>query len=488
MSFSRSAGVLCHISSLPGKYGIGTLGKEAYAFADLIKLSGVTYWQILPLMQTGYGDSPYSSVFCNSGNPYFLDLETFAREGLLTEAELTAAQLPEGDIDYGRLYRERYETLRLAFSRFATDEKEFLAYLKGGSAEDYALFMTAKTVFGGDFRSWDEEIKRHDSAALAALKTEHKTEYLFWQFLQFEFQKQWKKLKDYCNGMGIKIIGDLPLYVAYDSADVWAHPELFELDEELNPKLVAGVPPDYFCATGQLWGNPVYRWAQHEKEGFSWWNQRLTHAFEWYDVLRIDHFRGIDRFYAIPYGSKTAEIGSWLEGPKDKLFQGMRGSVIAEDLGVVDEGVTALVKRTGFPGMKVLLFAFDGNENNPFLPHNYTKNCVVYTGTHDNDTVYGYLATLSKKDRLLFRRRVEKETERMGLPHERYLIKALSALALQSEAALAVLPVQDILGLDNASRMNYPGTESGNWRFRLKQLPSKYRMKKFWLTVKKFRR
>lgn len=473
----KETGVLCHISSLPGKYGIGSLGKEAYKFAKLLAKSGVRYWQVLPLVQTGYGDSPYSSVACTSGNPYFIDLDMLAGEGLLTKQELLAAQ-HTGVVDYGALYNERYVTLRKAFSRFFFDSEEFRAFVKSGVCEDYALFMTAKKVYGENFLVWDEPLKYRDPEALEKLRTDFHEEYLFSNFLQYEFRRQWQALKSYCNGLGIKIIGDIPLYVAGDSADVWAHPELFKLDKELRPTKVAGVPPDYFSETGQLWGNPIYDWAVHEKEKFAWWTMRLNHALETYDIVRIDHFRGIDRYYEIPAFAENATKGEWKAGPGKKLFAGIgdRSRFIAEDLGIMDEGVVALREELGFPGMKVMLFAFDGNPKNDFLPANIPENSVCYTGTHDNDTVAGYVKSLSAEDLLLFRSRVaqalqeQKKFIRLGKRPEE-ISEALCKLVLSTKANLAVLPVQDILGLDNSARMNRPSTEHGNWCFRLERMP-----------------
>lgn len=492
---TRAAGVLCHISSLPGKYGIGSLGKEAYRFAKLIAKSGARYWQILPFVQTGYGDSPYSSVSCNSGNPYFIDLEKLAAEGLLTAEELRAARHAGAAVDYGALYNERYMTLRKAFSRFNFDHSEFRAFVKSGVAEDYALFMTAKQVYGENFLAWEFPLKFRDADALEKLRTDFHEEYLFWNFLQYEFRRQWFALKAYCNGLGLKIIGDIPLYVAADSTDVWAHPELFKLDKELRPVKVAGVPPDYFSETGQLWGNPIYDWAAHEKEGFRWWKQRLESAFLLYDIVRIDHFRGIDRYYEIPAFAEDAVNGAWQDGPKEKLFAGIanRENIIAEDLGVMDEGVTALRTKLGFPGMKVLLFAFDGNEENEFLPENITENSVCYTGTHDNDTVAGYVKSLSTEEFLLFRSRVAAALAEEGIwsplgDSGKGFPEAFVRLALASRAALAVIPIQDVLGLDNSARMNYPGTNEGNWKFRLDKMPHGKPMTRMKKLIKKYKR
>ena len=477
MDNTRSAGVLLHISSLPGKYGIGSLGKEAYRFAKRLARAGVRYWQILPLVQTGYGDSPYQSVSCSSGNPYFIDLDLLEGQGLLTKKELKPLRR-KGDVDYGALYTERYQTLRTAYSRFFFDSAEFRAYVDEGTHEDYALFMTAKTVFGGSFCDWEEGIRRREPQALEKLRTDYHEEYLFWQFLQYEFDLQWKALKEYCNSLGIRIIGDIPLYVAYDSADVWAHPELFKLDGELKPAKVAGVPPDYFSETGQLWGNPVFDWTAHKKEDYRWWRARLAQALKTYDLVRIDHFRGLDRYYEIDAGEETAVNGAWQDGPKDELFEGVDLSrIIAEDLGEMDDGVRSLIRRTGLPGMKVLLFAFDGDEDNAFLPHNIHENSVCYTGTHDNDTVAGYVKSLTAEEFLLLRSRVAKELDlvgmniRIGQTPERFA-KTLTEIAMASSAGLAVVPVQDMMGLDNTCRMNHPGTNGGNWCWRLKKLPS----------------
>lgn len=493
MKTIRESGVLCHISSLPGKYGIGSLGKEAYRFAKSLAKCGVKYWQVLPLVQTGFGNSPYSSVSCTSGNPYFIDLELLAAQGLITREELRGAE-KKGEIDYAALYAERYPLLRKAFSRFFFDSEEFRAYVKSGVSEDYALFMTAKTVFGGGFTDWEEGIRDRDPEALERLRTDHHEEYLFWNFLQYEFTLQWTALKDFCNARGVKLIGDIPLYAAYDSADVWANPELFKLDKKRKPVKVAGMPPDYFSPTGQLWGNPVYDWKAHEKQDFCWWKARLRHALEIYDTVRIDHFRGIDRYYEIPFGDETAENGVWQDGPKEKLFAGIdKSSVIAEDLGTIDDGVRALLDRTGFSGMKVLLFAFDGNPDNPFLPENIGENSVCYTGTHDNDTVSGYLETLTAEEFILFRSRVAASLEKSGVAvplgkKGENFPKAFVHLAMSTASRLAVIPIQDALGLNNSARMNFPGRQDGNWQFRLEKQPSSGAWKNLKKIVKLYRR
>ncbi len=495
---TKSTGILCHISSLPGKYGIGNL-KDAARFALALSASGATHWQILPLVQTGFGDSPYQSVSCMSGNPYFIDLDGLGKMGLLKPKELKALRVRyknAAKVDYGALHGERYETLRLAFSRFPFDDDRFRAFVKEGKFEDYALFMTAKTVYGGSFCDWAEPLKRHRADALEQLRTEHHEEYLFWQFLQYIFWMQWEELHKLCRASGLKIIGDIPLYVAYDSADVWAHPGLFKLGEDLAPEKVAGVPPDYFSSTGQLWGNPVYNWREHEKDGFAWWTERLKDALGTYDLVRIDHFRGIDRYYEIDADAETAQSGEWKDGPKDRLFRRLgedKTRIIAEDLGVIDEGVRSLLRRMGFPGMKVLLFAFDGNPENPFLPHNLPANSVCYTGTHDNDTVAGYVKSLSSEEFILFRSRVAAELKACGLnaplgSSPANFARAFLEMALRSGSDLAIIPVQDLIAADNSCRMNYPGTQSGNWTFRLSRLPSAKHWRRLSNNIKKFRR
>ncbi len=497
MKKERKAGVLCHISSLPGKYGIGSLGKTAYAFARMLAKSGVRAWQILPPVQTGYGDSPYSSVSCYSGNPYFIDLELLAKDKLLEKKELekVRANYRAGEVDYGALYEERYSTLRKAFSRFAFDSEKFRAFVKSGRAEDYALFMTAKTVFGGSFPDWEDGIKHRDADALEKLRTDYHEEYLFWQFLQYEFWTQWDALHEECKRLGVSLVGDLPLYVAYDSADVWAHPELFKLDKDLKLTKVAGVPPDYFSEDGQLWGNPVYDWKAHGSTHFKWWTERLTFALSCFDFVRIDHFRGIDRYYEVDAGEKTAKSGTWCDGPKEKLFERLgedKSRIIAEDLGVIDDGVKTLLSKLGFPGMKVLLFAFNDDPENPFLPKNIKKNSVCYTGTHDNDTVKGYVDSLSAEEFYLLRSRVAMALAEQGisfrLKNAKKFPEAFIRLALRSEARLSVVPVQDLLGLGNEARMNFPGKQEGNWKFRLDKLPSHRAMARLHKMIKMYRR
>ncbi|MDE5721799.1 MAG: 4-alpha-glucanotransferase [Clostridia bacterium] len=479
----RGAGVLCHISSLPNKYGIGSLGKEAYEFADYLKKSHVKYWQILPLVQTGYGDSPYQSVCCNSGNPYFIDLEELKDEGLLDEEELESAQMPLGDIDYETLYNNRYNVLRLAYARFNIKDREFLNFIQNGGFDDYALFMSLKSRYGGSFDAFPLSYKYKEKFAVQEFKNSvYKSEYCFWQFVQFIFFKQWKKLKEYVNSLGIKIIGDVPLYVAYDSSDVWAHPEIFKLDSELKPTAVAGVPPDYFCDKGQLWGNPLYDWDVLSTQNYEWWIDRIEKASKLYDIIRIDHFRGLDRYYSIPAGRTTAEEGEWLPGPGMRLFNEIRRrlgdmEIIAEDLGILDSGVVKLRARTGFPGMKILQFAFDGSPDNLYLPKNIEENSVVYTGTHDNDTTFGFVNAMSEEEFKNFKTELRSALTSVRLVQpvvtREDAVYAMNALALASKAKIAILPVQDVLALGTESRMNIPSTVGGNWQFRLDKIPDR---------------
>ena len=489
--------MLCHISSLPNKYGIGSLGKEAYDFCDFLVKSKVKYWQILPLVQTGFGDSPYQSVCCNSGNPYFIDLTELCSQGLLTKEELKEQEEENKNIDYATLYNKRYGVLRKAYSRFNLQNPDFLKFVEDGEFEDYALFMALKTEYMGAFTSFPKEYKFRDKSALKKFKNQNRLEYLFWQFLQFEFFEQWKKLKAYVNEKGVKIIGDLPLYVAADSSDVWAKSHLFELDEDLNPVCVAGVPPDYFSKTGQLWGNPLYDWEEMEKEDYAWWINRVKSAKRLYDVIRIDHFRGLDRYFAIKNGEPTAENGEWRIGPKLNLFNAIEKElgfvdIIAEDLGILDDGVIELRDKTGFPGMKILLFAFDGNDDNDYLPQNTAENSVTYTGTHDNDTALGYLNTLGEKEFKTFKKQLRSalKSEDVSYPvvSREDCAAALVICALANKSNLSIIPVQDLLLLDNDARMNTPSLSQGNWQFRLQKMPSRYHSATLRKYIKQFNR
>lgn len=494
----RGAGILCHVSSLPNKYGIGTLGKEAYEFADFLKSAHVKYWQVLPIAHTGFGDSPYSSVACNSGNPLFIDLESLCDEGLLDDEELKACELPEGDVDYEAVINSKFPALRIAYARFNIRDSEFVKFVESGEAEDYAMFMSLKSRYEGSFDTFPDPYKYLENLALKEFKrNEYKSEYCFWLFVQFVFKKQWLKLKKYVNSLGIKLIGDIPLYVAYDSADVWARPELFRLDEDLKPTKVAGVPPDYFSKTGQLWGNPLYNWEVMKATDYEWWTGRMAHCKTMFDVIRIDHFRGFDRFWAIPADSQTAETGAWEDGPKAEFFQRILNKIgdfpiIAEDLGIIDSGVVQLLEQTGFPGMKVLLFAFDGSETNPYLPQNISQNSVAYTGTHDNATSLGFLKDMSDEQFKVFKTRLREvmNGQKIVCPFStrEEAARTLCMVTLACPSDLAILPIQDLLGLDNSARMNFPSVAEGNWKFRLDKIPSRYFASVMRKAVKEYKR
>ena len=474
----RSSGVLMHISSLPSPYGIGTMGKEARKFVDFLDKSGQKYWQILPICPTSYGDSPYQSFSSFAGNPYFIDLEILCKEKLLKKAECES--FPWGSnphyVDYGVMYNSRYALLKKAYVRFMKKQPEDFASFCEKEAEwleDYALFMALKDAHGGiAWFEWEKELKTREQKALSEAKETYADDILFYKMLQYLFFKQWWALKEYVNEKGIEIIGDVPIYVAGDSADVWANPAQFYLDENLDPIDVAGCPPDGFSATGQLWGNPLYRWGYHKETGYQWWISRLAYVFRLYDVVRIDHFRGFDEYFSIPYGAETAVDGHWEKGPGMDLFWKVRETlgekpVIAEDLGYVTDSVRELVRDSGFPGMKVLEFAFDSRDSgcaNDYLPHNYPVNSVAYTGTHDNETLAGWWGSISKDEQKLTR-----EYLCDTYTPEAELNKSLISLIMRSAAKWCVIPMQDYLGLDNKCRMNTPSTVGTNWKWRIRK-------------------
>lgn len=474
----RAAGILLPVTSLPSRYGIGCFSKSAYDFVDWLKKAGQCYWQILPLVPTSFGDSPYQSFSTYAGNPYLISLEALVEEGVLTEEECEAADFGENrkDIDYEKLYKNRYPLLRKAYERSNVSENpEYLRFVEenGWWLKDYALFMAVKERFEGKpWTEWAEDIRLRWGFALDYYRREQYYEIEFHQYLQYQFYKQWTKLKAYANENGVRIIGDIPIYVAMDSADAWAHPELFQLDEQNVPTAVAGCPPDGFSATGQLWGNPLYRWEYHENTGFKWWMERLEYCFRLYDVVRIDHFRGFDEYYSIPYGEETAMNGIWVKGPGIRLFNRMKevlGSreVIAEDLGYVTDSVRKLVSDSGFPGMKVLEFAFDSRDTgcaNDYLPHNYPENCVAYTGTHDNETLAGWFNSISREEMDMAR-----DYLCDAFTPKKYLHRAMISLIMRSAAKLCVIPLQDYLGYDNSARMNQPSTVGKNWKWRVSE-------------------
>lgn len=446
------------------------MGKEARAFADFLAAGGQRYWQLLPLGPTGYGDSPYQSFSTFAGNPYLIDLDFLAEEGLLTEPEYAGEDWGEDPqrVDFGLLYRKRYPVLKKAVRRLLErKEPEYETFLAENAhwLPDYALFMALKDAGGGTpWWQWPEELRRREPRALARTGEELREETDFWQGVQYLFFRQWQKLKEYVNGRGIGLIGDLPIYVALDSADVWAGPELFQLDRELVPTEVAGCPPDAFAADGQLWGNPLFDWERMEADGYAWWIGRIAHQLRLYDMLRIDHFRGFESYYAIPFGEGTARNGRWRPGPGMKLFRAVEAAlgqkdIIAEDLGYLTPEVRQMLAESGFPGMKVLQFAFDSREESDYLPHNYDKNCVVYVGTHDNDTALGWLDTVSPEDRRY-------AMDYLKLTGAEGYHWGLMRGAWASAAQLAVVTAQDLLGLGSGARMNTPSTLGGNWQWR----------------------
>lgn len=475
----RECGILLPIASLPSRYGIGTFSKEAYEFIDQLEEAGQDYWQILPLGPTGYGDSPYQSFSAFAGNPYFIDLEQLVEDELLTEEECEEADCGQNEryINYEAVYNTRFVVLRKAYERWKEQMEDMgknpAEYLEEDLCEEtkeYCFYAAVKRHFDQkSWTEWDEDIKLRKPEAVERYQKELADEIQFYEFQQMMFAKQWADLKQYAHDKGIRIIGDIPIYVAFDSADSWCHPELFQFDEECRPISVAGCPPDGFSATGQLWGNPLYRWDYHEETGFAWWMRRMEFCFELYDVVRVDHFRGFDEYYSIPAGEDTAMNGKWMKGPGIALFQKMKETfgkvdIIAEDLGFLTPTVLKLLEDTGFPGMKVLQFAFDSREKSNYLPYFYPHNCVVYTGTHDNDTVKGWYEVLSPEDKQL-----SIDYMNNGDSPEEEIPWDFIRLALASVADLAIIPIQDYLGCGKEARINTPSTLGSNWTWRLKE-------------------
>lgn len=466
----RTSGILMPISCLPSPYGIGSLGKEAYNFVDFLRDSGQYYWQILPISPTGYGDSPYQSFSAFAYNPYFIDLDMLIEEELLTEDEV--CQIDWGkdssSIDYLQLYRKRNTVLEKAVARMNPAEDEYIKFMEDNTEwlEDYALFMSIKTENGmRAFYDWPVELRdRHTDALLSEGKRLDKQVH-FWCAVQFLFFKQWQKLKKYANDNGVYIIGDIPMYVSPDSSDIWADSKLFQIGPNKNLTEVAGCPPDAFSLTGQLWGNPLYDWPYHQRTGYSWWVKRLKYSSEIYDVVRIDHFRGFSEYYAISALDKTAERGTWRKGPGIDFIRTIKENlpdiaIIAEDLGFITEDTKKLLEESGFPGMKVLQFAFDSRETSDYLPHNYIRNSVVYTGTHDNTTTEDWQYSAPAGD-------VEFAREYIGTHRHNEFTYGLIRAALSSVCDTAIIPMQDWLRLGKEARINTPSTLGGNWLWRM---------------------
>ncbi len=471
----RSSGVLLHISSLPGPGGIGTLGAEACAFADFLHDSGCSVWQVLPMGPTGYGESPYQSSSSYAGNPMLISLESLRDDGLLTctDAELTVKDSEE-NIDFPRVQELHEALLRRCFSE---SEKRLSAELSAFRSshpwvEDFALFTAVKYHFSQTmWGQWpDRAIRFREPEAMEKYRRELDEEIRYHIFCQYLFETQWQRLRAYCHKLGISIFGDMPIYVSEDSADTWTNPEVFQFDENLIPTKVAGVPPDYFSENGQLWGNPLYRWDYLESRHFDWWVMRMKRMAELYDIVRVDHFIGFANYYSIPYGSTNAKVGEWINAPGFSLFETLRQhigglQIIAEDLGVVSDRVKKLISATGYPGMRVLVFGFSGDDSNVHALSNWVENCVAYTGTHDNDTVLGYLKRVDPEE-------VSRARKELGFTALEDGPDAFVSAVFHSPANLVIVPMQDLLGLDNSARMNTPSTVGGNWRWRIGKMPT----------------
>ena len=468
----RKSGILMHISSLPGKCGIGKLGKEAYEFVDFLEKSGQKIWQVLPLSPTSYGDSPYQSFSIYAGNPYFIDFDTLKEEGLLKEEEYSGIDWGNdpAKVDFGKIYQNIWGVLKKAHKRFRKNpDKGYTRFVVKNKdwIFEYGTFMAIKFANKGKpWYEWEDSLRMHKSKAVKAAGKKYSNDIDFWCFVQYKFFSQWEKLKKHANSKGIEIIGDIPIYCAYDSVEVWAHPEYFYLDKNKKPVDVAGCPPDAFSADGQLWGNPLYRWDYMAKEKYRWWIDRIAAAQNLYDIIRIDHFRGFESYYSIPYGSKNAKKGEWKKGPDLKLFKEVKRKlgdvkIIAEDLGFLTKKVTKMLEGSGYPGMKVLEFAFDGDAENVYLPHNYkNSNNICYTGTHDNDTLAGWLENCDESTR----KYCEDYTNTNSTEET---VWALIRLAWSGISETAVAQMQDILCLGSEARMNTPSTLGENWQWRM---------------------
>ena len=473
MKFTRSSGVILHPTSLPGPDGIGDLGPEAYQWVNFLKEAGFSLWQILPLGPTGYGDSPYQAFSAFAGNPYLISTALLLDSDLLSGEDLNdRPAFPDEYVDYGGVFHWKFKLLDRAFARFQSHaspelKAEMAAFQTQESAwlEDFSLFMAIKeSQRGVSWDQWPEPLRNRQADALAAFRRSHPDSVMRHVFRQFLFYRQWQSLHAYAKEQGVQIIGDIPIFVAYDSAEVWARPELFYLDPQGKPTVVAGVPPDYFSPTGQLWGNPLYRWDVHQHSGYAWWIERIRSALKLVDILRVDHFRGFAAYWEVPAGMPTAEAGRWVPGPGAGLFEAIRAHlgglpIIAEDLGEITPDVFELRDRLELPGMKVTHFAFSGDPHHPFLPHNYPVNCVAYTGTHDNDTTVGWYQTTPEPERDFCRRYLARPCDDIAWD----LIRAVWS----SPAVMALAPLQDFLSLGSSARMNQPGRPSGNWGWRM---------------------
>ena len=474
MKFKRSSGILLHPTSLPGPNGIGDIGPGAHAWVDFLSKSGCGLWQVLPLGPTGYADSPYQSFSAFAGNPYLISPQTLLEEGLLHPDDLVdQPDLPEDRVDYGRMIPWKLTLLDRAYERFQVLSSPFLksAYSEFIEAQahwldDFALFMALKEAHdSAPWSTWETALRSRQKVALEKAKARLSDMIQRQNFRQFLFFRQWSSLRQHASREGIRLIGDIPIFVAHDSADVWANPELFYMKKNGMPKVVAGVPPDYFSPTGQLWGNPLYRWEIHTASGYQWWLDRIKATLGFVDIIRIDHFRGFAGYWEVPGKAKTAENGRWVPGPGVNFFQAILNSlgdlpILAEDLGVITPDVEAMREQFNLPGMKVLLFAFSVDPANPFLPHHYPANCVVYTGTHDNDTSLGWFQKASPDEQRFLRRYLNIRGESVSWE--------IIRTAWASVATFALAPLQDFLELDNTARMNYPGNPSGNWTWRMR--------------------
>ena len=474
----RLSGLLLHISSFPSPYGIGDFGPQAYHTIDILHKLKMTYWQILPLTPTEavYGNSPYSSPSAFAGNTLFISPELLCRDGLLTKKDLQGIpKFSEGEVDYEAVGFSKSKIFRVAFENFKKTkrlQKDYAQFLleRKDWLLDYALFVVLKNEFDGKpWNEWPQAFKTRNSKDLQRIQNQRKDKIDYIQFLQFVFDRQWKKLHEYCKKRHVHIIGDIPIYVSFDSADIWAYPQFYKLDQELNPQFVAGVPPDYFSETGQRWGNPVYDWKALKTDRYGWWKKRLWHSLKLFDCVRIDHFRGFAAYWEIPVYEQTAVKGYWVEAPGKDFFKVLKQElgelpIITEDLGYITEDVKELKRFFNFPGMKILLFAFGGNmDENPYIPEKFEENCIVYTGTHDNNTVVGWFENnATEEEKANLAEYLGREPEREGI-HWKFI-----EMAIKSKAKIAIIPLQDLLGLDEVARMNKPSTTHGNWRWRAK--------------------